>query len=82
MAEVPEPIELVRACAVEVLEVEEQDVTEGARLKEDLGANSLTLVELAMALEERLGRELSEKDVAGVATVADLCAVVERLRGP
>ena len=40
---------------------------------EDLGADSLDIVELSMALEEEFGvSEMSEEDIAGIATVGDL----------
>lgn len=40
---------------------------------EDLGADSLDIVELSMALEEEFGvEEMAEDDLSGIATVADL----------
>jgi len=48
-----EAIGVLREVAVEILSVEPDKVTEGARFKEDLDADSLDLVEFVMALEER-----------------------------
>ena len=53
----------------EVLSVEPARVTEGARFKEDLDADSLDLVELVMGLEERFDIEVPEEDLEGIETV-------------
>jgi len=52
-----------------VLSVEPTRVTETARFKEDLDADSLDLVELVMGLEERFDIEVPEDDLEGVTTV-------------
>ena len=64
-----EVLAAIREVAVEVLSVEPDAVTEGARFKEDLEADSLDLVELVMGLEERFDIEVPEEDLDGVTTV-------------
>jgi len=64
-----EALDAIRDVAVEVLSVEPDSVTEGARFKEDLDADSLDLVELVMGLEERFDIEVPEEDLEGVTTV-------------
>ena len=59
----------IREVAVEVLSVEPDSVTEQARFKEDLEADSLDLVELVMGLEERFDIVVPEEDLEGVTTV-------------
>lgn len=59
----------LRSAAAEVLGVEETSVVESARFKDDLDADSLDLVELVMALEERLDISVPEEDLEGVETV-------------
>ena len=59
----------LREVAVEVLSVEPDVVTEEARFKEDLDADSLDLVELVMGLEERFDISIPEEDLEGVTTV-------------
>jgi acyl carrier protein len=49
-----------------------------ARLAEDLGLDSLDVLELAVHVEESLGVRLADEDLKGVTTVADLLAAVER----
>ena len=59
----------IREVAAEVLSVEPDKVTEEARFKEDLDADSLDLVELVMGLEERFDIEVPEDDLEGVTTI-------------
>lgn len=66
----------VRDVAVEVLPVEPDVVTEDARFKEDLEADSLDLVELVMGLEERFDISVPEEDLEGVLTVGQAVDLV------
>ena len=66
----------IREVAVEVLSVEPDAVTEDARFKEDLDADSLDLVELVMGLEERFDIEVPEEDLEDVATVGQAVDLV------
>ena len=53
--------------------VDAGSITMETSLKENLGADSLDLVELSMALEEEFGvEEMAEEDIAGITTVGDL----------
>ncbi|MDQ1520975.1 MAG: acyl carrier protein, partial [Actinomycetota bacterium] len=56
----------IKQVAAEVLSVDADVVTEDARFKEDLDADSLDLVELVMGLEERFDIEVPEEDLEGV----------------
>ncbi len=58
-----------KKCAVEVLAVDDAKVTVDAKFKEDLGSDSLDLVEFVMALEEEFGISVPESDLEGVDTV-------------
>ncbi len=59
----------IKESAVEVLAVSPDAVTEEARFKEELDADSLDLVELVMALEERFDVSIPEEDLEGVTTI-------------
>ena len=61
--------ERFKKCAVEVLSVDESQVTKEARFAEDLDADSLDLVELVMALEEEFDVSVDEEELDGVETV-------------
>ena len=69
-------LDAIREVAVEVLSVEPDQVTEVARFKEDLDADSLDLVELVMGLEERFDIEVPEDDLEGVTTVGQAVDLV------
>ncbi|MDE0803167.1 MAG: acyl carrier protein [Acidimicrobiales bacterium] len=56
-------------CAVEVLGVEEAQVTKEASFADDLDADSLDLVELVMALEEEFDVTVEEEELEGIDTV-------------
>ena len=56
-------------CAVEVLSVEEAQVTKEASFADDLDADSLDLVELVMALEEEFDVTVEEEELEGIQTV-------------
>jgi acyl carrier protein len=66
----------VRKVLVAVLGVDEVELTPDSKLVDDLGADSLDLVELSMALEEEFGVSLPEHVVEpwALATIAELLA--------
>jgi acyl carrier protein len=61
---------------VEQLGVSEEEVTIEASFIEDLGADSLDLVELIMALEEEFGIEISDEDAEKIQTVQDVVSYI------
>lgn len=62
---------------VEHLGVEEEKVTEEARFVEDLGADSLDVIELVMAFEELFGVEITDDETDGIATVKQAIDLLE-----
>ena len=66
----------IQDVAAEVLSVEPGQVTEGARFKEDLDADSLDLVELVMGLEERFDISVPEEELEDVTTVGQAVDLV------
>ena len=66
-----ELLEKVKAVIVEQLNVDEDDVTEDASFLDDLGADSLDIVELVMALEEEFGISIPDEQAEGIKTVGD-----------
>lgn len=61
--------EKVKHIIVEQLGVDEQEVRPGATFVDDLGADSLDVVELVMALEEEFGLEISDEDAEKLSSV-------------
>ena len=68
--------ETFKKCAVDVLSVDADKVTMEARFSEDLGADSLDLVEFVMSLEEAFDVSIDESELEGVDTVAQAYALV------
>ncbi|MFN8014989.1 MAG: acyl carrier protein [Acidimicrobiia bacterium] len=66
----------VKDLAVELLGVDADKVTDEARFKEDLDADSLDIVEFVMGMEEKFDVELPESEVEGVATVGQAVDLV------
>jgi acyl carrier protein len=52
--------------------VEESKITPEAKFREDLEADSLDLVELIMAFEDKFGGEISDEDAQNISTVGDV----------
>ncbi|HTW08177.1 MAG TPA: acyl carrier protein [Acidimicrobiales bacterium] len=71
-----ESFDLFRQCAVEVLQVDPSKIVPEARFADDLDADSLDLVELVMALEEKFGIDVPEAELEGVETVGQAYQLV------
>ncbi|MDR2153023.1 MAG: acyl carrier protein [Helicobacteraceae bacterium] len=70
----------VKAIVVEQLNVHEDEVKEGSRFVEDLNADSLDVVELVMALEEKFDVEIPDEDAEKIKTVGDVVKYIENLK--
>ena len=68
----------VKKIVVENLSVSEDQVTPEARFIEDLGADSLDLVELVMAFEEEFGSDIPDEDAEKLTTVGAAIEYVEK----
>ena len=64
-------LERVTDIIVELLGVDEEEVSRGARFREDLEADSLDLVELIMAFEEEFEGEISDEEAQQITTVGE-----------
>ncbi len=71
MADKADVFPKVKEIIVDQLGVEEDEVLPEAHFIEDLGADSLDIVELVMALEEEFGLEIPDEDAEKIATVND-----------
>ena len=67
-----EIFEKVKKIIIEQLNVSEDSVTKEASFIDDLGADSLDIVELVMALEEEFDIEIPDSDAEKVVTVGDV----------
>ena len=73
--------EAVKEIVVDLLGVDEDKVTPDARFREDLEADSLDLVELIMAFEDKFGGEISDEDAQSITTVGDAVKYIDERMG-
>jgi len=59
----------IKAIIVDTLAIEEDKITPEANFRDDLGADSLDLVELIMAFEDEFGNRISDDDARSITTV-------------
>ena len=69
----------VKEVVVEQLNVDPKEVKEESKFVEDLGADSLDVVELVMALEEKFDIEIPDEEAESIATVADAIKFIENV---
>ena len=69
--------ERIKKIVVEHLDVDAAKVTESASFIDDLGADSLDLVELIMAMEEEFDVEIPDEEAEKLASVGDVVKYVE-----
>ncbi len=67
----------VKDIIVELLGVDESKIVPEARFREDLEADSLDLVELIMAFEDKFGGEISDEDAQKITTVGEAVRYIE-----
>ena len=72
-----EPADRVKKIVVEHLGVEADKVTEDASFIDDLGADSLDIVELVMAFEEEFGVEIPDDAAEKITTVKDAITYID-----
>ncbi len=72
-----ETFDEVKGIIVELLGVDEAKITPTARFREDLEADSLDLVELIMAFEEKFGGEISDEAAQKITTVGEAVSYIE-----
>lgn len=71
----------IKAIIVDLLGVDEAKVSPEARFREELEADSLDLVELIMAFEDKFGGEISDEDAQSITTVAEAVKYIDTHMG-
>jgi acyl carrier protein len=70
----------VKAIIVDLLGADESKITMDARFREELEADSLDLVELIMAFEDKFGAEISDEDAQKITTVGEAVRYIDSHR--
>ena len=69
--------EKVREILCDQLDIEEDQVTMESSITEDLGADSLDVVDLVMSLEEEFDTEIPDEEVENIKTVGDIVKFID-----
>ena len=68
----------VRKFLIEDLEIDEEKIQPEARLKEDIGIDSLDFVDIVVIVEKTFGFKMKTEDMASVKTFNDFCDYIEK----
>ena len=77
MSDTNDTLEQVREIIPELLGVDADEVVPEARFREELGSDSLDLVELIMAFEDKFGGEISDEEAQGITTVGEAVTYID-----
>lgn len=69
--------EKVRNFLIEDLEIEEDKIAPNARLKEDMGIDSLDFVDIVVIVEKKFGFKISPNEMSGISTFSQFCDYIE-----
>ena len=70
--------EKVKSILVEELDLDAEEVTLESNIKDDLGADSLDMVDLIMSIEDEFEIKVAESDAASIKTVGDIVSYIEQ----
>ena len=68
--------EKINAFLVEELEIDEAKIADDARLKEDLGIDSLEVVDVIVLVDQEFGFKMSREDFKDIRTYGDFCQFI------
>ena len=68
----------VKEFLIDDLEIDEEKIYPQAKLKEDMGIDSLDLVDIVVIVEKNFGFKLKAEEMAGVDTYGQFCDYIER----
>ena len=69
--------EKVRAFLIDDLEIDEEKITDDAKLKDDMGIDSLDFVDIVVIVEKNFGFKIKPEEMVGVTTLHQFCDYIE-----
>ena len=69
--------EKVRAFLIDDLEIDEEKIFDDAKLKDDMGIDSLDFVDIVVIVEKNFGFKIKPEEMAGVTTLREFCDYIE-----
>ncbi len=73
--------EKVRNFLIEDLEIDEDKIFDDAKLKDDMGIDSLDFVDIVVIVERNFGFKIKPEEMAGVTTLRQFCDYIEKKIG-
>lgn len=73
--------EKVRNFLIEDLEIDEEKIADDAKLKDDMGIDSLDFVDIVVIVEKNFGFKIKPEEMAGVTTLRQFCDYIESKLG-
>ena len=73
--------EKVKAFLINDLEIDEDKIFDDARLKDDMGIDSLDFVDIVVIVEKNFGFKIVPEEMQGVTTLHQFCDYIERKIG-
>ena len=74
-------LDLLKKVIAEVLNVDPEEITPDTTFIDDLGADSLDLFQIIMAVEEELGIEVDTNEAENIKTVGDAAELIKKTKG-
>jgi acyl carrier protein len=68
----------VREFLIEDLEIDEEKITNDAKLKEDMGIDSLDFVDIVVIVEKKFGFKIRPEEMANVTTLKEFCDYIDK----
>jgi len=70
--------EKVRAFLIDDLEIDEDKIKDDAKLKEDMGIDSLDFVDIVVIVEKNFGFKIKPEEMKGITTLSEFCDYIEQ----
>ena len=70
--------ESVRQFLVEELEIDQEKIVMDARMKEDIGLDSLDFVDIVVIVDKKFGFKIMPEEMKGIVTLNDFCDYIEK----
>ena len=74
-------IEKIKGILAEELSLELEEINDDSDIREDLGADSLDMVQLVMSLEDEFNLEIENEEIQSVTTVKGIVEFINKKRG-
>lgn len=71
--------ETLKQVIADIMKIEKDSITDDKRFKEDLGCDSIELVSILMAMEDKYGKEIDNDKLMNIKTVGDAIAAIKEI---